>query len=507
MKTLKYISIIKWQKLAFVFLLSFFFGATNLSSQSYGGEFDIAVKNYNFFINKKDYDKAQEQARNAYEFALKARNVNEARAYALNLEANAYLKMTKRASKKRKAAKELLEESLILLAKSNNNRLKIDNYEMLKTIAIKDDDNASAHIYGEKIKDMSLLNSKNIEEKKLTKQNEVLASNKRLLESQLKNLNNDVSDLSSAKDVSDSLFFEQKMVSDSLFSKVKWDSILMVQQENAILQQQNQLDLQQSQLSLQKSQRNFSFALAGIITLLFIGMVLRYFETSKHNAVLQTKNELIEAERERSEELLLNILPSLIANELKTSGNAKARSYKNASVMFTDFVKFGAVAQTLKPEELVGVLDFYFTSFDEIISKYKVEKIKTIGDSYMLASGLPQEDPNNPFEIVKAAIDIQNFVSKSKVDRKKKNLPFFDARVGVHTGPLVAGVVGHKKFAYDIWGDTVNVASRLETNCEPGRVNISASTHEIIKNKYKCKFRGMIPVKNRDDVGMYYIEV
>jgi len=500
MKTPKNISTIKWQKFAFVFLLSFLFGATTLSSQSYGGDFDIAVKNYKFFINKKEYDKAQQQARNAYEFALRSRNVNEARAYALNLEANAYMKMTKCSSRKRKAAKELLEESLILLAKSNNNSLKVANYEMLKTIAIKNDDNASAIVYGEKIRDMSLLSSKKIKEKKLTKE-------KKLLESRLKSLNNDVSDLFSAKDVSDSLFIEQKMVSDSLYSKVKWDSILMLQQDNAIIQHKNQLDLQESQLSLQKSHRNFSYALAGIIFLLFVGMVLRYFETSKHNAVLQTKNELIEAERERSEELLLNILPSLVANELKTSGNAKARSYKNASVMFTDFVKFGSIAQTLKPEELVGVLDFYFTSFDEIISKYKVEKIKTIGDSYMLASGLPQEDPNNPFEIVKAAIDIQNFVSKSKAERKKKNLPFFDARVGVHTGPLVAGVVGHKKFAYDIWGDTVNVASRLETNCEPGRVNISASTHEYIKNKYKCKFRGMIPVKNRDDVGMYYIEV
>lgn len=125
----------------------------------------------------------------------------------------------------------------------------------------------------------------------------------------------------------------------------------------------------------------------------------------------------------------------------------------------------------------------------------------------MVASGLPQENPENPLEIVRAALEIQEFVIKSKAERKKKNLPYFDARIGVHTGPLVAGVVGHKKFAYDVWGDTVNVAARLETSCEAGRVNVSASTFEFIKDEYSCEFRGMIPVKNRDDVGMYYIAV
>jgi len=514
MKHFNYNTMPSWRKKTFILLLSFLFGSTHLFCQSFGGDFDIAVKNYKFFMSKSEFDKAQQQARNAYDFSIKTRNVKEAKAYALNLEAKAFLKMTKRVSKRRKQAKTLLEESLIFLANSGNNNLKIDNYKMLEDIAVNEGDNASALIYKEKIRDMSLLSSKRKEEQKLVQQNEALASNKRNLESKLKSLNNNVTSLEIAKGVSDSLFYKQKMVSDSLSTKAKWDSILMIQQENSIIQQQSQLELQQSQLNfqesqlnLQKSQRNFSYALAGIVSLLLIGMVLRYFETSKHNAVLQTKNELIEAERERSEGLLLNILPSLVANELKNSGIAKARSYKNASVMFSDFVKFGAIAQTLKPEELVGVLDFYFTSFDKIISKYNVEKIKTIGDAYMLASGLPNEDPNNPLEIVKAAIEIQDFVSKSKIDRQKKNLPFFDARVGVHTGPLVAGVVGHKKFAYDIWGDTVNVAARLENNCEPGRVNVSASTHEFIKSKYKCEFRGVIPVKNRDDVGMYYVEV
>lgn len=506
METIKIKFALNWKILPGLLAFIFLFGISNIKAQSFGGEYDIAIKNYNHFMNNKDYDKAQEQARNAYEYAIKTRNVSEARAYALNYEAKAYMKMTKRASKKRKTAKDLLEESLVLLAKSNNNNLKLDNYEILKNIAIKDDDNASAVIYAEKIRDMSLLNSKKIEERKMEERNQALASNKRALESQLKSLNQDVTSLATAKVASDSMLTQQKMVSDSLFDRVKWDSILMVQQENAIIQQKNQLELQESQLNLQKSQRNFSYALVGIVSLLLIGMLMRYFETAKHNAVLQTKNELIEAERERSEELLLNILPSLIANELKNSGNAKARSYKNASVLFTDFVKFGALAQTLKPEELVGILDYYFTSFDEIISKYNVEKIKTIGDSYMLAAGLPKENPDNPLEIVKAALEIQQFVEKSKVERKKKNLPYFDARVGVHTGPLVAGVVGHKKFAYDVWGDTVNVASRLETNCEPGRVNVSASTYEYIKNNYKCEFRGIIPVKNRDDVGMYYVE-
>lgn len=496
------------KKLSKIVLMLLFFITcfAQAQAQSYGRDFDIAVKNYMHFFNAQDYDKAEDQAKSAYKLASHTKN-KEAQAYALNLQAKAILKDGLKSSRKRKSAKKNLEESIVLLANSRNNSLKKENYEMLKLIAEQDKDNASVIIYSDKIRDMKTIMAKSIEEKKLEKEYAKLETNKKALENKVRNLSDDVSVLKTAKDISDSMFFEQKQMSDSLSLKSRYDSIMLIQKETAIEQQQNQLALQESQLSLQKSQRNFSYALAGLVTLLFIGMALRYFETTKHNAVLKVKNEIIESERKRSEELLLNILPGLIAHELKHTGQAKARSYQNASVLFTDFVKFSAVAQDLQPEEVVSVLDYYFTSFDEIISKYRVEKIKTIGDAYMLASGLPQENKDNPVEIVKAALEIQKFVEKSKNERKKKNLPFFEARIGIHTGPLVAGVVGHTKFAYDVWGDTVNVASRLETSCEPGRVNISSSTYEYIKEMYKCEYRGEVPIKNRGEVGMYYVAV
>ena len=489
----------------FILLLSVL-GMVQLNGQSYGRDFDIAIENYLYFFEKQDYGKAEDQAKNAYKLA-KQNNNKSGQAYALNLQAKAQLKDGINSSRKRRGAKKNLEESVVLLAGSSNNSLKRDNYELLKMIAEAENDKAATLIYTDKIRDMNALMTKAEEEKKMKSEYRRLANNKRALETKVKSLSDNVSDLEVAKGISDSMFYEQKLVTDSLSLRAQFDSIMLVQKENAIQQQQSMIALQESQLSLQKSQRNFSYALAGIVTLLLIGMALRYFESTKHNAVLKVKNEIIETERERSEKLLLNILPSLVANELKNSGHAKARNYNNASVLFTDFVKFSAVAQDLKPEELVSVLDYYFTSFDEIISKYKVEKIKTIGDAYMLTSGLPRENPENPVEIVKAAVDIQNFIEKSKIERQKKKLPFFEARIGVHTGPLVAGVVGHTKFAYDVWGDTVNVAARLETNCEPGRVNISATTYEHIKDMYKCEFRGEIPIKNRGKVGMYYIEV
>jgi class 3 adenylate cyclase len=145
-------------------------------------------------------------------------------------------------------------------------------------------------------------------------------------------------------------------------------------------------------------------------------------------------------------------------------------------------------------------------AFDDIIERNKLEKIKTIGDSYMCAGGIPTPDNEHPYKIVKAGLEIQEYVIQNNLRRMEKGLPPWEIRVGIHVGPLVAGVVGKKKYAYDIWGSTVNIASRMESNGEPGLVNISSATYELIKDRFRCKYRGKIYAKNVGEVDMYFID-
>ncbi|MBI4929456.1 MAG: tetratricopeptide repeat protein [Bacteroidetes bacterium] len=203
-------------------------------------------------------------------------------------------------------------------------------------------------------------------------------------------------------------------------------------------------------------------------------------------------------ERRKSEKLLLNILPAETARELKQHGKATAKHYENVTVMFTDFKNFTDISEKLSAEELVSELDFLFKKFDEVISKYPIEKIKTIGDAYMCVGGLPTANTTNAMDVVKAAMEIQNWM---KGQSNKWSL-----RIGIHTGSVTAGVVGDKKFAYDIWGDTVNTASRMESSGKAGKINISGTTQELIKNKFSCQFRGKIPAKNKGEIEMYFVE-
>ena len=224
----------------------------------------------------------------------------------------------------------------------------------------------------------------------------------------------------------------------------------------------------------------------------------RTFEISR-------QKELIEVEKKKSDDLLLNILPQEIAEELKTHGKAKARSYDNVAVMFTDFKNFTKVAERLSPEALVGEIDFYFRKFDEIIGKYNIEKIKTIGDAYMCAAGVPLANPQAADDMVQAAIEIMDFVQLMIKERTLEGRETFNLRIGIHCGTVVAGIVGMKKFAFDIWGDTVNIAARMEQNSEAGRINISEATYVQIKDKVQCTHRGKIVAKNKGEIDMYFI--
>jgi len=221
---------------------------------------------------------------------------------------------------------------------------------------------------------------------------------------------------------------------------------------------------------------------------------------------IEKQKQIIEAAKIQSDALLLNILPAEIADELKQFGKSYARKHEQVSVLFADIKGFTSIAEKLTPVKLVTQLDEVFGAFDNIIAKYGMEKIKTIGDAYMCASGLPLADNENAIKSVKAALDMQQYIKEFAAGNKIQNLPVFEIRIGIHTGPLVAGVVGSKKFAYDIWGDAVNLASQMEQHSEAGKVNISGETYSLVKDAFNCTHRGKIEAKSKGQVDMYFVE-
>jgi len=211
-------------------------------------------------------------------------------------------------------------------------------------------------------------------------------------------------------------------------------------------------------------------------------------------------------EKEKSDELLLNILPAKTAEELKEKGSADARMHSEVSVLFTDFQGFTQMAEKLSTTELVATLDECFKAFDSIAERYNAEKIKTIGDAYMCATGLPDRDPDHAVNAVRVGIEMHRFMNQFNTERRKAGKPEWPLRVGIHSGAVVSGIVGRKKFVYDIWGDTVNMASRVESASEAGRINISATTKELLADQFEVEPRGKISVKNKGDVEMYFVK-
>ncbi len=243
----------------------------------------------------------------------------------------------------------------------------------------------------------------------------------------------------------------------------------------------------------------------GITILLLTGAIA----LSNRVRYIRKSRAIISAEKERSDNLLLNILPEDIARELKEKGEATARKFDNVSILFTDFKDFTLQAARLTPEELISELNVCFIVFDKICGKYHIEKIKTIGDAYMVAGGLPVPSPDSARNTVMAALEMSTFMLKRKKERDGAEVFSFEMRAGIHTGTVVAGIVGVKKFQYDIYGDTVNLASRMESNGEPGKVNISKPTYELIKHDPIFRFspRGELQVKGKGCTEMFYVEL
>jgi class 3 adenylate cyclase len=285
------------------------------------------------------------------------------------------------------------------------------------------------------------------------------------------------------------------------------DSVINLKTVQRLADVRTNYELSQKQIEIdlakQRSinQRNISIATGGALVLIGLFAIGLY---RRNNFIRKTK-KIIEDEKERSDQLLLNILPEETALELKEKGKVKAKKYESVTVLFTDFKGFTSYSENLSPEALVETVDFYFSRFDAITAKYGLEKIKTIGDAYMCVGGLHETEENHAGRMVSAALEIVSFVEETRNDAAASELTF-DIRIGINSGPVVAGVVGTQKFAYDIWGDTVNVAARMESMSEPGQINISEQTYDLIKEEFNCTPRGEIAIKNRGKMNMYFVK-
>lgn len=348
-------------------------------------------------------------------------------------------------------------------------------------------------------------NQLSTEKEKLAESNEKLAEENILKEEKITRKEEEVQTISKAKvEAEDAAKAKEAEVKQLSREKLEQELVL-AEKEAIITVAQLDAEKRKNEVAAQNKFIQISGLAAAFFLLLSILLFGRFKAKQRSEKTLAEKNRIIEQEKLRNEELLLNILPKNIAEELKTNGKAKARRFDQVTVLFSDFVNFTKIAEQLTPEELVEELDKCFKAFDHIIKQYPdIEKIKTIGDAYMCASGLSERKglPNN---LIQAALDMQSYLEEYKALRIKQGKPYFEARIGLHTGPVVAGVVGDIKFAYDIWGDTVNLASRIESNSEAGQVNVSQDTYNLIRYRYECDYRGKMPAKNKGDLDMYYV--
>jgi class 3 adenylate cyclase/TPR repeat protein len=291
---------------------------------------------------------------------------------------------------------------------------------------------------------------------------------------------------------------------DSLFNEETANKIRGLQFDFDLEKKQDEIGLLQKEAIImqEREKRQSNFLYASIITAVLL-LLLAGASFNRYIYVKRT-NHIIKEQTTRSENLLLNILPRETAYELKQNGKVAAKKFDQVSVMFTDFKGFTQFSEDLSPEQLVKNVDYYFSKFDAVMTKYGLEKIKTIGDAYMCAGGLPFPSEKHPVKMIQAAFEIVE-IMEEVIGAEHHHIIPFEIRIGINTGPVVAGVVGTKKFAYDIWGDTVNVASRMESLSEPGKINISESTYELVKDFFDCSFRGQIHVKNKGMMNMYFV--
>lgn len=462
-------------------------------AQMYAGDMASAIKTA---------DKAEDLAEDL--------RMPELRANALNREGKAILLAGKRRPEQK------FEQSLKVLRDigSKNKTLALDNLENLRQIAQKAGKKKLEQQYESQILrlksgggliDAPVETRQEIQQELTAAQRKLLENQNKFREAQNKMLQEskalqeelaareaELEQLTEEQMMTRMVVMQQRLLLDSVFYTRGMDS-LAVANANLALREAD-------------SNRKFNYAIIGVLLLLAGGSTFSFLRARQNARILGEKNKTIKEEQQRSDNLLLNILPTLVADELKRMGRTQARYFEDVSVLFADFVGFSKIAEQLTPQQLVSELDVCFQKFDEIIARYGLEKIKTIGDAYMCAGGLPNGGGAQLPEMVAAAKDMQQWLAQWNQDRESRGLPRFDARIGIHRGPVVAGVVGSKKFAFDIWGDTVNIAARVEQAGEGGRINISGAVFKQIKDAYPCHYRGKIAAKNKGDIDMYFVE-
>lgn len=464
------------------------------------------------YFEEGQAEKAEDMAEDAADFSKKIKQPM-LRAIALNREGKAMV-----AQGKKKAAGRF-EESLDILNRTNapDKALMLDNLQRMRGLALANGRQKDLLSIDEKIAYLSGNGSSTapatpevpvtrmeLRQELLTLKKELAAKSGSLaqneaklmeqsqrLQAELEAREAQISKMSAEQVRTEMMYMQQRMMLDSVLYLASMDSMAV---SNA-------------QLALGEANAHRNALLMGIIGALLLagGALFSYFKARQSARLLAEKNNVIRQEQERSENLLLNILPSLVANELKQKGRTDARFFEDVSVLFADFVGFSGIAEKVSPQQLVSELDACFQAFDEIIARYGLEKIKTIGDCYMCAGGVPDNQPEHLKKMVLAAREMQQWLFNWNETRVKQGLPRYDARIGIHRGPVVAGVVGSKKFAFDIWGDTVNIAARIEQAGEGGKINISGDAYAALQNDFSCQYRGKIPVKNRGEIDMYYV--
>jgi adenylate cyclase len=469
------------------------------------------------YLDAGQYDKAANWADEAGDFARKLR-LQYQRAVALNREGKAMMLAGK------KKAGNRFEQSLDILRSmdSPDKNLALNNLVALRTLAQrtgKAKDIAEIEDQINRISNNSALSappppsSAPVTREELREEIGVLQ--KEIAKQQARNsgVAPNSADYEKQKQALEAALAEREAQIDQMTEEQMKTSMLLMQQRFMLdsvvyTARLDSLSVANWNLALREAETSQKFFIAAIAALLILagGSLFSFVRARQHARVMEEKNVTIREEQQRSENLLLNILPSLVAEELKKKGHTNARYFEDVSVLFADFIGFSKIAEQLKPEQLVTELDTAFRAFDEIIAKYNLEKIKTIGDAYMCAGGLPNGGGSQMRDMVNAALDMQKWLAVWNSGRQAEGLPRFDARIGIHRGPVVAGVVGSKKFAFDIWGDTVNIAARVEQAGEGGKINISGPAYEAIKNKIPCEYRGKIAAKNKGEIDMYFVE-
>jgi adenylate cyclase len=495
----------------------------DLRSASGATRVEIFVALSDAYLQAGNLDKALSNAEEGANLASRIKRY-DLQAVSLNREGKALAaKGRKGLFGKDLAAAKFRESNQILQKKARPDRaLLLDNLEQLRAIAVRSgrkDDIAEIDAQIARANDIASplppsapiapeRNGQEVKEQLTVISDQILELSKTTGSATQQRLNYERERQMMQAELSASRALIDKMSEDQLKA-----TLLVMQQRTKLdsLEYQNKLDslnVANAELAVResRSERNFYLAALVAVFLLAGGSMFSYVRARQNARVLSEKNKIIRAEQERSENLLLNILPALVAEELKRNGSTSARYFEDVSVLFADFVGFSQIAEKLTPQQLVSELDTCFRAFDEIIAKHNLEKIKTIGDAYMAAGGLPNGGGSQLRDMIEAAREMQEWLAIWNAERVRQKLPVFEARIGIHSGPVVAGVVGSRKFAFDIWGDTVNIASRIESAGEGGKINISGEVHKVIKDYFKCQYRGKIAAKNKGEIDMYFVE-